>query len=69
MAELQGALPYMQQRPGSALLGDASESSFAFYMAAGAVTMSTVILNTTGSVESGLPACAAARQRPACGRL
>uniref|UniRef100_A0A383WH12 Sulfotransferase n=1 Tax=Tetradesmus obliquus TaxID=3088 RepID=A0A383WH12_TETOB len=35
MAELQGALPYMQQRPGSALLGDASESSFAFYMAAG----------------------------------
>ncbi|WIA42833.1 hypothetical protein OEZ86_008761 [Tetradesmus obliquus] len=35
MAELQGALPFIQQRPGSALIGDASESSFAFYMAAG----------------------------------
>jgi hypothetical protein len=37
MSELQGALPFIQQQPGSVLLGDASESSFAFYMAAGAV--------------------------------
>jgi hypothetical protein len=37
MSELQGALPFIQQQPGSAVLGDASESSFAFYMAAGAI--------------------------------
>jgi hypothetical protein len=35
MDELQGAMPFVAMHPGSAALGDASESSFAFYMSAG----------------------------------
>lgn len=35
MNELQGALPFIKQQPDKAVLGDASESTFAFYMSAG----------------------------------